>query len=1307
MPVVGIATVEIRPSFENFQRSVGRQLDAAASRAGNSAGQNMGKGMRRGMAGDIAKVTAGILGIVPAAGAATAGLLATGGAVVTLTSSLSKLGGVSALVPAGLMSIAAGAGTIITAFSGMGEALKTAVDAGNAVSTVNPRIAAMAVEDAMRAIADAEENAADVREDAARRVADAKRALADAVEDAAEAQVAAAKAVENAERSEARAARNVIEAQKDLVKAREEAAEKLTKVSDALEAANRRALETAEAYKRASDLYAAAKADPSTRINELAQLERNATVAAATDKAAKQSVIELRDLRAKAVKEAEDSQEKVLDAEQRLADAQQSQVDAIQDRKDAQADVLKTEKNNTEQIADAQQAIADASKDSAKSQLDAARAISDAHRNLERVQLSQADSAGAAGDKAAAAMDKLTPSAREAALALLLVKDQLGGIRRIVQENFFKGFAAPLLSLAGSVMPQLATGMGAIASAMGAGAQTFMRSLESSLDNGVLESLLMGVAKSTEILNKAIAPVVESFTTLGVVGMPYMARLSEFIAVMADRFNNFIQTAAADGSLVTWIENGIQTLKDLWSIAGDVVGVFGSINKAAEAGGLGSTVSGLAAGMSRLDEIMKGETFQTTMTTIFSGAAKGMEGLRGALDNIGGAFERGAVPFAEFLRLGGEIAGTFIGGIFDAFSDPTFGAGLLTFMEGLQRGAEAVAPLLPVMFAAFGRLLDAIAPIVEQFGPTLIEIFTGLANGLAAVIDFLSPFLAFLASSPALLIGAVIGIGLMVGAIKLLTASISLIGVQATLTGIKMAAAWVVGLGPIGLIIAGIAALVAGIVWAYNNVGWFKDFVDSAFKVIGEAATWLFENVMKPVFEGIGKAAMWMWNNVLKPLFDGWVHIFKNVLGPAFSWLYQNIIKPAFEGIGASIDWVWKNVIKPVFDFLSKAITEDIPKAFDNGVAAVKKIWETIQDIAKAPVKFVVDTVINKGLIDSMNGLGNIFGMDDIAHVKLPEGFSEGGYTGPGGKYQPAGIVHAGEVVWSQADIARWGGVGVVEAMRKAVGYAKGGLVHPLRASTVSQPFHGGHNGIDFAAPTGTPIGAAGPGRVSSAGWSAHGGGNEIHIDHPNGLQTWYAHLSSFAVKLGDMVKGGQRIGEVGSTGNSTGPHLHYMVMNGGWPNYVNPSAYLDGGGESGKGGWNPIGDIIDGLMSSFKSAFPDGGFMADMAIGAGKKILDGAVDFITGKGGKDSGIGTTGLPFLHDQGGVLNPGLSAIVNKTRKPEAILNSQQWSDIHRLATAGGSRGGGDIIFRGNVGWDPNEVAHRIETKRRDTFAAFGV
>lgn len=503
----------------------------------------------------------------------------------------------------------------------------------------------------------------------------------------------------------------------------------------------------------------------------------------------------------------------------------------------------------------------------------------------------------------------------------------------------------------------------------------------------------------------------------------------------------------------------------------------------------------------------------------------------------------------------------------------------------------------------------------------------------------------------------------------------------------------------------------AAISWVWDNVmkptfdAWVKVFT----VVLPAVFKWLYENVIKPVFDGIGNAISWVWENVIKPVIDNWVYFFENVLGPAFKWLYETIIKPAFDGIGNAIKWVWDNVLKPVFDFLTKAITEDIPKGFELGVAAVKKIWDTILDIAKAPVRFVIDTVINDGLIGAFNAVAGVLpGIDKLPRVALPAGFVDGGYTGDGRKHQPAGVVHAGEFVFTKEQTRR-AGVKNLYAMASALaGYAKGGLVHPLRASTVSQPFSGTHNGIDFAAPTGTPIGAAGPGRVSSAGWSSYGGGNEVHIDHPNGLQSWYAHLSSFAVKLGDMVRGGSKIGEVGSTGNSTGPHLHYMVMNGGWPNYVNPAAYLDGGGEAGKG-WNPISGIIDGLLSKFKDAFPAAGFMADIAIGVGKKILTSAADFITGNGGKDDGLGSTGLPYLHDQGGVLHPGLSAVLNSTRKPEAILNSQQWADIHQLATLNSSReaGRGDVIFKGNVGWDPHRVAQEIEVERRRTLTMAGM
>ncbi len=91
------------------------------------------------------------------------------------------------------------------------------------------------------------------------------------------------------------------------------------------------------------------------------------------------------------------------------------------------------------------------------------------------------------------------------------------------------------------------------------------------------------------------------------------------------------------------------------------------------------------------------------------------------------------------------------------------------------------------------------------------------------------------------------------------------------------------------------------------------------------------------------------------------------------------------------------------------------------------------------------------------------------------------------------------------------------------------------------------HTGTDFAAPTGTPIMASGDGKVMKAGWCG-GGGNCVKIKHNNIYQTVYAHMSKFGrgIKRGVRVKQGQIIGYVGSTGLSTGPHLHYEVIENG-----------------------------------------------------------------------------------------------------------------------------------------------------------------
>lgn len=92
------------------------------------------------------------------------------------------------------------------------------------------------------------------------------------------------------------------------------------------------------------------------------------------------------------------------------------------------------------------------------------------------------------------------------------------------------------------------------------------------------------------------------------------------------------------------------------------------------------------------------------------------------------------------------------------------------------------------------------------------------------------------------------------------------------------------------------------------------------------------------------------------------------------------------------------------------------------------------------------------------------------------------------------------------------------------------------------------HAGLDFAAPQGTPIYATADGRVTTAGNNGNGFGNHVEINHGYGYETLYGHMFRVKVRSGQMVKRGEVIGWVGSTGKSTGPHLHYEVHKGGRP---------------------------------------------------------------------------------------------------------------------------------------------------------------
>ena len=253
-------------------------------------------------------------------------------------------------------------------------------------------------------------------------------------------------------------------------------------------------------------------------------------------------------------------------------------------------------------------------------------------------------------------------------------------------------------------------------------------------------------------------------------------------------------------------------------------------------------------------------------------------------------------------------------------------------------------------------------------------------------------------------------------------------------------------------------------VWNAIKIGLeaLKNFFQAAWQVIKDIVAvvataiylallpliWFWQNVMEPTL-------LWLWHNVFEPVWDG----IRGAVDAVAGWFTGTLVpmlQNAWGAVAGGISWlrdrfsdIWNwiknNIVSPIVDWFQDHVVsafndvkDGVVSAFNTMKDGISNAWNAIKDIAAIPVRFVVNTVA-AGIVNAYNKVASKFGADqaDVPHVD----FAVGGYTGPGGRLEPAGVVHKGEVVWSQADVARWGGPGVVDAMRRWRGYDKGGFV--------------------------------------------------------------------------------------------------------------------------------------------------------------------------------------------------------------------------------------------------------------------------
>lgn len=254
---------------------------------------------------------------------------------------------------------------------------------------------------------------------------------------------------------------------------------------------------------------------------------------------------------------------------------------------------------------------------------------------------------------------------------------------------------------------------------------------------------------------------------------------------------------------------------------------------------------------------------------------------------------------------------------------------------------------------------------------------------------------------------------------------------------------------------------------------WFRDSIirpvwDGIKRVINSVWSFIKTYVFKPIVSFINSqlaprfrffqaviSAVWgavkakirdTWNKYIKPVLKAIVSFVRDQVQARFNKLKSTVTK-VWNGIKSKITAVWKGIKKFAFDPLANAIKKTLPKAFTTGKNAIGKAWDKVQDVAKKPVKFVVKTVINDGIIGGFNKIAGKFGVKKIGKFKLPKGFDSGGWTGPGRKLQPAGVVHADEYVIrkaAQRKITRRHGRGALNYINQTgnlPGHSAGGMV--------------------------------------------------------------------------------------------------------------------------------------------------------------------------------------------------------------------------------------------------------------------------
>lgn len=377
-------------------------------------------------------------------------------------------------------------------------------------------------------------------------------------------------------------------------------------------------------------------------------------------------------------------------------------------------------------------------------------------------------------EKFAKAIADLSPNARETATAIQSMLPQLKDLKNVVQDRFFDGFAAEVKALGATYLPMMQGAMADIAGSANSALRSVSALLQTPQSVSDMSTLTGNSATAFNTLSQALAPVVKSLLDIGTVGSTFLPQLAQGATSAANSFASFVTNARETGRMQEWIQGGIDAMRQLGDIAGNLGSTIGGVFRAGQDVG-GGFLTSLQTVTQTMSDFVNSTQGQTALGAFFTGTKEALAALSPILKTVGEsvlgtilpaftslgtaaapALQAVFVNLAEVMKTLAPVVTSLAGPISTLLN--ALGPAVVQTVQALAPAVEPLAqafadliagaaPILPVFGQLVGAVVGALAPALSTLFKALAPVVSALADSLKPVIDQLAPVLAEVAAT--------------------------------------------------------------------------------------------------------------------------------------------------------------------------------------------------------------------------------------------------------------------------------------------------------------------------------------------------------------------------------------------------------------------------------------------------------------------------------------------------------------------------------------------------------------------------------